>query len=106
MIIGSSTYAQLVVALFLLGLSLGAYFVSRAKSWGSNFPMDHQPKLRRAIFRIEVLTAAGLVVSIGITNLVPVLLVAAGFKLGVNSWTGLLALQVLAATLLVLAPAV
>jgi spermidine synthase len=105
MIIGSSTYAfTIVVALFLLGLSIGAYLVSRGKNWTSN--SDSLKKLRRAIFAVEVLTAASLCVSLWITNLTPALLVFAGFKLGVNSWGGLLALQVFAATLLVLVPAV
>jgi spermidine synthase len=105
MIIGSSTYAfSIVVALFLLGLSFGAYLVSRGKGWTSNG--DSLKKLRRAVFAVEVLTASSLCVSLWITNLIPQLLILAGFKLGVNSWSGLLALQVFAATLLVLVPAV
>jgi spermidine synthase len=107
MIIGSSTYAlSIVVALFLLGLAIGAYLVSRAKLWAGDDRDNPHSKLRRAVFRIEILTAAALVVSIWLTNIIPALLVVVGFKLGVNSWVGLLALQIFAATLLVLVPAV
>ena len=102
MIIGSSTYAfSIVVAIFLLGLTIGAYLVSREKITRKR----DGPGLRRAVFGVEVLTAASLLVSVWITNLIPALLIAAGFKLQINSWRGLLALQVVAATLLVLTPA-
>ena len=100
MIIGSSTYAfSIVLALFLTGLSLGAYFVSRRKSPDTR-------ALRRMIFVVEVLTAASLFVSIRIANAAPALLVNAGFRLGINSWTGLLTLQIVVAALLILIPAV
>jgi len=102
MIIGSSTYAfSIVVALFLLGLSVGAFAVSRGKSRGVD-----QRRLRRAIFIIEILTAGSLFISLFITNITPGLLLIAGFNFGVSSWSGLLALQIFAATLLVLVPAV
>ena len=100
MIIGSSTYAfSIVLALFLTGLSLGAYFVSRRKNPDTR-------ALRRMVFVVEVLTAVSLFLSIRIANAAPALLVNAGFRLGINSWTGLLALQIVAAALLILIPAV
>jgi spermidine synthase len=100
MIIGSSTYAfSIVLALFLTGLSLGAYFISRRKSPDTR-------ALRRMAFLVEVLTAVSLFLSIHIANAAPALLVNAGFRLGINSWTGLLALQIVAAALLILIPAV
>jgi len=100
MIIGSSTYAfSIVLALFLTGLSLGAYFVSRRKNPDTR-------ALRRMIFVVEVLTPASLFLSIRIANPAPTLLVNAGFRLGISSWTGLLALQIVVAALLILIPAV
>ena len=100
MTIGSSTYAfSIVLALFLTGLSLGAYFVSRRKSLDTRI-------LRRMVFAVEVLTAASLFLSIRIANAAPTLLVNAGFRLGISSWTGLLALQIVVAALLILIPAV
>ena len=100
MIIGSSTYAfSIVLALFLTGLSLGAYFVSRRKSLDTR-------ALRLMVFVVEVLTAASLFLSIRIANAAPTLLVNAGFRLGISSWTGLLALQIVVAALLILIPAV
>jgi len=99
MIIGSSTYAfSIVVAIFLLGLTIGAYLVSGGKITQKRDVSE----LRRTVFGVEMLTAASLLISIWITNLIPALLIAAGFKLQINSWKGLLALQVFAATLLVL----
>ena len=100
MIIGSSTYAfSIVLALFLSGLSLGSYFVSRRKSPDTR-------ALRRMVFVVEILTAVSLFLSIRVTNAAPALLVTVGFRLGINSWTGLLALQIFAAALLILIPAV
>lgn len=97
MIIGSSTYAfSIVVALFLIGLAAGAYVVGRS---------DYSAKLRQAIFKIEIITAFSLVLSIFVINLTPSLLISLGLKLNISSWLGLLALQVLAAALLVLLPA-
>jgi spermidine synthase len=99
MIIGSSTYAfSIVLALFLAGLALGAHLVSFTKNrnWRS---------LRRAVFGVEVLTALALFISIRVASAVPALLIGAGFRLGINSWPGLLALQIVAAALLILLPA-
>jgi len=100
MIIGSSTYAfSIVLALFLTGLSLGAYFVSRRKS-------SDPRTVRRMIFVVQILIAASLFLSIRVANVTPVLLVSAGFRLGINSWRGLMALQICAAALLILLPSV
>lgn len=100
MIIGSSTYAfTIVLALFLIGLALGAWLIS----------VTSKPvlaRLRRTIFLVQLLTAATLFLSLRITNLIPSLLVEAGLRLHINSWSGLLALQISAATLLILLPAV
>jgi spermidine synthase len=99
MIIGSSTYAfSIVLALFLAGLALGAYLVSTTKNrdWRS---------LCRTVFVVEILTASALFISIRVASAVPALLVSAGLRLGVNSWPGLLALQIIAAALLILVPA-
>lgn len=97
MVIGSSTYAfSIVVALFLMGLSGGAYIVS-AKKMTDN--------LRRTILNVEVATAVLLFLSITITNMTPGLLINLGTSFEVNSWGGLLALQVLVAALLIFFPA-
>lgn len=97
MVIGSSTYAfSIVVALFLMGLAGGAYIVA-AKKMTSN--------LRREIMNVEAATAILLFLSIMITNMMPGLLINLGSRFEVNSWGGLLALQVLMAALLVLVPA-
>jgi spermidine synthase len=87
------------VALFLIGLALGAWIVS---SRSHNDPVA----LRRAIFLVQLLTVITLFISLRLTNVVPSMLVQTGLRIGVNSWAGLLALQVAAATLLVLVPAV
>ncbi|MFS8087029.1 MAG: fused MFS/spermidine synthase, partial [Acidobacteriota bacterium] len=100
MIIGSSTYAfSIVLALFLTGLSLGAYLISRRRN-------PEPVSLRRMVFVVELLTAASLFLSIRVANAAPALLVSLGFRLGINSWTGLMALQILVAALLILIPAV
>jgi spermidine synthase len=100
MIIGSSTYAfTIVVALFLIGLALGAWFVS---SRSNNDPSA----LRRSILLVQLLTVVTLFISLRLTNVVPSMLVQTGLRIGIDSWAGLLALQVAAATLLVLSPAV
>ncbi|MEP6707268.1 MAG: fused MFS/spermidine synthase, partial [Pyrinomonadaceae bacterium] len=97
MVIGSSTYAfSIVVALFLLGLALGAYLISRHK--------DSAP-LRRRLFKVQLFTAASLFVSIIVVNAIPALLVRTGFKFHLASWPGLLTLQIFSATLLILLPA-
>ncbi len=98
MIIGSSTYAfSLVVALFLLGLSIGAYLVAR-KKLTTNLP--------RSIMNVELATAVALVLSIWMTNATPNLLIELGTSLQINSWLGLLMLQMLIAALLILFPAI
>jgi spermidine synthase len=98
MIIGSSTYAfSIVVALFLFGLTTGAYIVARKKMTAN---------LRRSLMNVELGTAAMLLMSIWMTNATPGLLVELGTNLQINSWLGLLMLQVLIAALLILFPAI
>jgi len=98
MVIGSSTYAfSIVVALFLVGLSLGAYEISRKVRIRD---------LRRTIFKVEMATGAALLISLGVINLMPALLVQLGLKTNVASWGGLLALQIICAALLILLPAI
>ena len=100
MIIGSSTYAfTMVLALFLAGLAIGAWIVGFTKRTGSM-------RLRRLVFVVQVVVVLSLFVSFRLTNAVPGLLIRLGFALRVDSWHGLLALQALAATVLVLVPAV
>jgi spermidine synthase len=97
MIIGSSTYAfSIVVALFLIGLSLGAYVVGRG---------DYSTKLRRTICNVEIATGIGLFMSLFILNLIPAILVNLGLKFQLASWGGLLILQIFCAALLILMPA-
>jgi spermidine synthase len=99
MIIGSSTYAfALVLALFLLGLALGAWVVSLAVTGDSH-------RLRRVVFLVQLFTVVALFMSLRITNAVPGMLVSFGFRLGINSWAALLVLQALAAMILILVPA-
>ncbi len=98
MIIGSSTYAfSIVVALFLIGLALGAWLVARK---------DRSQTLRLTILIVELLTAISLVLSLFVLNKIPALLVNFGLKLQISSWAGLLLLQIFCATLLILVPAV
>ena len=97
MIIGSSTYAfSTVVALFLVGLSAGAFEVSRK---------DRTQSLRQRVFKVELVTALSLVLSILVINFTPSLLVRAGQQLALSSWSGLLTLQIVCAALLILLPA-
>jgi spermidine synthase len=97
MIIGSSTYAfSIVVALFLIGLAGGAWFIGRK---------DRSAKLRTTIMFVEAITAVSLLVSLFVLNKIPGLLITLGLRLQVSSWAGLLALQILAATLLIFVPA-
>lgn len=97
MIIGSSTYAfSIVVALFLIGLAGGAWLVTRK---------DRSANLRSRILQVEVLTALSIVLSLVVLNRIPSWLVNAGLGLQISSWAGLLALQIFAATLLILVPA-
>jgi len=97
MIIGSSTYAfSIVVALFLIGLALGAWIIGRK---------DQSAHLRTTILKVEILTAASLFISLFIVNLMPWLLIELGLALKISSWAALLMLQILSAGLLILVPA-
>jgi spermidine synthase len=97
MIIGSSTYAfSIVVALFLAGLSAGAYLVGRRNFSG---------RLRQTVLKVELATAVSLFLSLRIANWIPGLLISTGLRLHLNSWGGLLALQIFAVALLILLPA-
>jgi len=98
MIIGSSTYAfSIVVALFLIGLALGAWLVALK---------DQSQRLRSAILIVEVLTVVSVLLSLFVLNKTPVVLITLGLKLQISSWLGLLLLQIFCATLLILVPAV
>jgi spermidine synthase len=100
MIIGSSTYAfTTVLALFLIGLAVGAWIVSA-------MIQTDLPSLRRTVLIVQLLTAAMLFFSLRMTSAVPSLLIQTGFRLAVNSWIGLLLLQIAASALLILIPAV
>lgn len=97
MIIGSSTYAfSIAVALFLLGLSCGAYMITRLNLGGN---------LRSMLFKVEILTALSLVFSLVIVNRIPAFLISAGLELKIDSWAGLLILQIISVALLILLPA-
>ncbi len=97
MIIGSSTYAfSIVVALFLLGLSAGAFLIARRGRGGS---------LRATMVKVEIFTAVSLILSLAVVNRIPEILIRTGLSLNIESWVGLLALQVLSVGLLVLLPA-
>jgi spermidine synthase len=97
MIVGSSIYAfSIVVALFLLGLSGGAYVIARKNLSG---------KLRSTVVRVELVTAVSLFLSLVVANKIPALLISTGLRLHVQSWGGLLTLQILSIALLILLPA-
>ena len=97
MIIGSSTYAfSIVVALFLLGLSGGAYVIAHK---------GRSATLRVTLLRVELFTAFSICLSLWIANWIPGLLVNTGLRLHINSWAGLLTLQILSVALLILLPA-
>ncbi|HEV7744753.1 MAG TPA: fused MFS/spermidine synthase [Pyrinomonadaceae bacterium] len=97
MIIGSSTYAfSIVVALFLLGLSAGAYVIARKRL---------SETLRETMMKVEFLTAVSIVLSLVVANYIPALLVNTGVRLQINSWAGLLMLQIFSVALLILLPA-
>jgi spermidine synthase len=97
MIIGSSTYAfSVVVALFLIGLSAGAYVIARRNLSGL---------LRETLLKVEIFTAISLALSLAVVNIIPGLLVSVGLRLHVNSWFGLLILQIGSTALLILLPA-
>ena len=100
MIIGSSTYAfTLVLAIFLLGLAAGAWMVS-LKAHANLI------RLRRAIVFVQPLILVALFVSLRLTSYVPGWLIQIGFKFDVASWRGLLALQAIAAVVLILIPSI
>jgi spermidine synthase len=61
--------------------------------------------LRRSLIWVELFTAVGLFVSLMIVGYVPVLLVKTGLVMNLSSWLGLLSLQIAAAALLILLPA-
>ena len=97
MIIGSSTYAfSIAVALFLLGLSGGAYVIARKNLSG---------ELRSTLLKVELLTAGSLVFSLFMVNRIPVILITTGLSFKIDSWGGLLGLQILSVALLILLPA-
>jgi spermidine synthase len=97
MVIGSSTYAfSIVVALFLIGLAGGAWFIGRK---------DVSANVRRTLIVVELVTAVSLFTSLYVVNWLPWLLVNLGMNLHISSWAGLLGLQLVSATLLVLVPA-
>ena len=97
MIVGSSTYAfSIVVALFLLGLSAGAYLIARR---------SRAADLRGVVLRVEIFTAISLVMSLVVANRIPRLLIGTGLYFKINSWGGLLTLQIVSIAILVLVPA-
>ncbi|HEX5964275.1 MAG TPA: fused MFS/spermidine synthase [Pyrinomonadaceae bacterium] len=97
MVIGSSTYAfSIVVALFLIGLAGGAWFIGRK---------DRSANLLRTLSLVEAVTAVSLFASLYVVNRLPWLLFKLGLNLNISSWAALLSLQILCATLLVLVPA-
>ena len=97
MIIGSSTYAfAIVVALFLMGLSAGAYVIAR---------QNPVAILRETILKVELFTAGSIFASLWMANKIPALLVNTGVRLHINSWAGLLTLQIVAVALMILLPA-
>ena len=97
MIVGSSTYAfSIVVALFLLGLSAGAYLIARR---------SQAADLRGVVLRVEIFTAISLVMSLVVANRIPRLLIGTGLYFKINSWGGLLTLQIVSIAILVLVPA-
>jgi spermidine synthase len=97
MIVGSSTYAfSIAVALFLLGLSAGAFVIGRR---------DLSGKLRSTLLRFELFTALSLVLSLVMVNRIPAFLITSGLNLKISSWAGLLVLQIISVALLILLPA-
>jgi spermidine synthase len=97
MIIGSSTYAfSIVVALFLMGLAGGAFVIARK---------DLSAILRETVMKVQVFTALAVLFSLVMINKIPALLINSGLRFNVNSWAGLLTLQVLSVALLILLPA-
>ncbi len=97
MIIGSSTYAfSIVVALFLLGLSGGAFVIARK---------NISARLQETVLKVELATVVSLCLSLFMVNRIPAFLITNGLRLHVSSWGGLLALQIISVALLILLPA-
>ena len=97
MVIGSSTYAfSIVVALFLIGLAGGAWIIGRK---------HRSVDLRSTVLKVEAITAVSLFLSLYVVNRIPSLLIDFGLRLQINSWAGLLMLQILCSALLILVPA-
>jgi spermidine synthase len=97
MIIGSSTYAfSIVVALFLIGLSAGAALIGLR---------DFSSRIRLMMMVAQILTAICLFFSLFVVARTPGMLIQLGLALNLSSWVGLLALQIVAAALLILLPA-
>ncbi len=97
MIIGSSTYAfSIVVALFLVGLSAGALLIGRIRRVDG---------IRNVVFKVELMIAASLLLSLWLASQAPELMIKLGIGLGINSWLGLLTLQAAVAAALLLLPA-
>jgi spermidine synthase len=84
------------VALFLIGLSGGAYVIGHK---------DYSQRLRSTLLKIEAVTALSLFLSLFLANQIPGLLASTGLRFNIHSWTGLLILQILCASLLILLPA-
>jgi spermidine synthase len=55
--------------------------------------------------KVEVLTAVSIVLSLPVANYIPALLINTGVRFHINSWAGLLTLQIFSVALLVLLPA-
>ncbi len=66
---------------------------------------DRSEKLRATILKVEVLTAFSLLLSLFVLNKLPALLIYLGLRFQTASWAGLLVLQIVSATLLILVPA-
>ncbi len=97
MIIGSSTYAfTIVVALFLVGLSAGAFLIGRKR---------RTDRLRSNVLKVELLTAISLYLSLTVVSKTPGFLLETGLHLKIGTWGGLLMLQIVSTGLLILLPA-
>lgn len=97
MIIGSSTYAfSIVVALFLLGLSGGAYVIARK---------NVSARLEETVLKVELATVVSICLSLFMVNRIPAFLITNGLRFHIGSWGGLLALQIISVALLILLPA-
>jgi spermidine synthase len=97
MIIGSSTYAfSIVIALFLLGLSGGAYVIARK---------NVSARLEETVLKVELATVVSLCLSLFMVNRIPAFLISNGLRFHIANWGGLLALQIISVALLILLPA-